>query len=71
MVKDDELHIRDLFSKETQPDVYMNLQVSLTALGGAQGRITGTFGKSGKLKVRLEEPLGDEVDRKALLGSEV
>ena len=71
VVNDNELHIKDLFSKETQPDVYLNLKVTLSALGGAVGKITGTFGKSGKLKVRLEEPLGEEVDRKALLGSEV
>ena len=31
----------------------------------------GTFGKSGKLKVRLNEPLDPEVDQRALLGTEV
>ena len=41
------------------------------ALGGATGKITGTFGKSGKLKVRLDEPLNASIDQKALLGTEV
>ena len=64
--------MRDLFSKETQPDVYMNLPVTLTGCeGNPKGKIIGTFGKSGKLKVRLEEPLAATVDQKALLGSEV
>ena len=55
--------MRDLFSKETQPDVYMNLPVTLTGCeGNPKGKIIGTFGKSGKLKVRLEEPLAATVD---------
>jgi len=49
----------------------MNLPVTLTACNGAQGKIMGTFGKSGKLKVRLNEPLDPEVDQRALLGTEV
>ena len=63
--------MRDLFNKETQPDIYMNLPVSLTACNGAKGKIIGTFGKSGKLRVKLEEPLDAEVDQRALLGTEV
>lgn len=43
----------------------------MQALGGATGKITGTFGKSGKLKVRLDEPLEATVDQRALLGTEV
>ena len=70
VVNENELHIRDLFSKETSPDIFLNLRVTLPALGGAMGKITGTFGKSGKLKVRLDEPLGADVDQRALLGSE-
>jgi hypothetical protein len=35
------------------------------------GKITGTFGKSGKLKVRLDDPISSEVDPKTLVGSEV
>ena len=31
----------------------------------------GTFGKSGKLKVRLDDPIGPDVDLKELVGSEV
>ena len=49
----------------------MNLPVTLTALGGAEGKIFGTFGKSGKLKVHLKEPMDASVDQRALLGSEV
>jgi len=40
----------------------MNLKVYLTAYNNAEGKIIGTFGKSGKLKVRLEEPLDASVD---------
>ena len=40
----------------------MNLPVTLAACDGAKGRIIGTFGKSGNLKVRLEEPLDGSVD---------
>lgn len=73
IVNERELHVRDLFNKETQPDIYMNLPVSLTACNGAKGKIIGTFGKSGKLRVRLDEPLDAAVmaDTKAIVGSEV
>ena len=54
MVNDREIHVRDLFSKETQPDIFLNLQVTITACDGLTGKIIGTFGKSGKLKVRLD-----------------
>ena len=30
-----ELHVRDLFNKETQPDVFLNLRVTLSAVEGA------------------------------------
>ena len=60
-----------MFNKETQPDVFMNLPVTITALDGLKCKIIGTFGKSGKLKVRLNEPMGADVDQRALLGSEV
>ena len=71
VVNEQELHVRDLFNKETQPDIFMNLPVTLAACQGAKGKIIGTFGKSGKLKVRLEEPLDPSIDQRALLGSEV
>ena len=48
--------VKDLFSKETAPEVFVNLVVVLTETG-QRGRITGTFGKSGKLKVKLEDPI--------------
>jgi len=71
------LHIRDLFAKETDPVIFIGLEVTITKLGGQKGKIMGTFGKSGKLKVRMEEPIdvarieGDDGDVKALVGSEV
>ena len=71
VVNERELHVRDLFNKETQPDIFMNLPVTLAACQGAKGKIIGTFGKSGKLKVRLEEPLDASVDQRSLLGTEV
>ena len=50
----------------------MNLPVTLTACNGAKGKIIGTFGKSGKIKVRLEESMDPSVvDPKAILGTEV
>jgi len=39
--------------------------------GGKTGKIIGTFGKSGKLRVKLDEALDASVDQRALLGSEV
>ena len=73
IVNERELHVRDLFNKETSPDIFMNLPVTLSACNGAKGKIIGTFGKSGKLKVRLDEPLEEAVmaDSRAILGSEV
>ena len=38
---------------------------------GQKGRIIGTFGKSGKLKVRLETPLDPDTDFKSLVGNQV
>ena len=52
--------IRELFQKETSPDVYMNLQVTLS-FNGLTGKIIGSFGKSGKLKVRLDGELPPEI----------
>ena len=60
--------IRDLFQKETAPDIYLNLEVTLTKFG-IIGKIIGSFGKSGKLKVRLDDELPEEQDE--ILGSEV
>ena len=64
--------IRDLFSKETSPDVFVGLMVTVT-LTGQQGKILGTFGKSGKLKVMLDDEIPAEFieDPKQLLNSEV
>ena len=53
--------VKDLFSKETSPSVFVNLVVRL-AETGQTGRIVGTFGKSGKLKVKLDDPIDPSVD---------
>ena len=71
VVNERELHVRELFSKEVQPDVFLNLKVTLASLPGRVGTIIGTFGKSGKLKVRLDEPLDPDFDARSLVGSEV
>ena len=52
--------IRDLFQKETSPDVFLNLTVTLKETGQT-GKILGTFGKSGKLKVRLDSDIPAEM----------
>lgn len=52
--------IKDLFSKETNPDVFIGLKVHLT-VPKISGTIQGTFGKSGKLKVRLDSDLPAEM----------
>ena len=58
MVDPSNLHVKDLFSKETDPSLFMSLRVSVN---GQMGTILGTFGKSGKLKVRMDEPLAEDV----------
>ena len=64
------IHVKDLFSKETAPDVFVNLVVTLSETG-QKGRITGTFGKSGKLKVKLETPFDSDTDFKTIVGTQV
>ena len=64
------IHVKDLFSKETAPEIFVNLVVTLTETG-QKGRIIGTFGKSGKLKVKLETPLDPDTDFKSLVGNQV
>ena len=70
MIDASNIHIKELFSKETVPDVFVNLVVTLTETG-QKGRITGTFGKSGKLKVKLETPIDSDIDFKSLVGTQV
>ena len=64
--------IRELFQKETNPDVFLGLKVTLS-LTEQTGQILGTFGKSGKLKVRLDTDIPKEFmdDQKAILNTEV
>jgi len=68
VVDDKNLHIRELFSKETDLKVFNGLRVQL-ALTKEWGKIEGTFGKSGKIKVKLEEPI--TVDPKELVGTQI
>ena len=46
-----ELIVRDLFKKETSLDLFVGLKVGLSS--GEVGVIEGTFGQSGKVKVRV------------------
>lgn len=64
------LHVKDLFSKETSLKVFVGLRVMITETK-QYGKIEGTFGKSGKLKVRLDEPIDESVDLKLILNSTV
>ena len=64
------IHIKDLFSKETNLNIFIGLQVILTETQ-QKGTIMGTFGKSGKIKVRLDEPIPETTDWAKLLNSQV
>ena len=69
VIDDRNLHIKDLFSKETDLKIFNGLRVKLTETG-TWGKIEGLFGKSGKIKVRMEEPIeADLLDN--LVGSQV
>lgn len=70
MVDQSNLHIKDLFSKEVNLKVFDGLRVVLTETK-QEGRIEGTFGKSGKIKVRLDEPIPADVDLKTIVGSQI
>jgi selenocysteine-specific elongation factor len=50
-----EVIVRDLFKKETSLDLFVGLRVGLSS--GETGLIEGTFGQSGKVKVRVREGL--------------
>ena len=62
------MHIRDLFSKETNLKVFDGLRVQLSVTK-EWGKIEGTFGKSGKIRVRMDEPI--QVDLKEIVGSQI
>ena len=62
------LHIKDLFSKETSLKVFNGLKVILTETGQS-GILDGTFGKSGKIKVKMDEPINEAVDLQKLVNS--
>ena len=38
---------------------------------GQSGKIDGTFGKSGKIKVKLDEPIADDIDLSKLVNSSI
>ena len=48
---------RSLFKKETLVESYVNMKVNLST--GDIGSIMGTFGQSGKIKIRIENGLSD------------
>lgn len=52
--------IKDLFQKETSPDVFVGLTILVEKIQ-IKGKMLGTFGKSGKIKVFLESPIPKEV----------
>ena len=64
------LIIRDLFSKETTQELFMNKPVTVKLNADTQlpGTIIGTFGKSGKQKVQLKD---DCAEPEKLNGCEV
>jgi selenocysteine-specific elongation factor len=47
--------VRDLFKKETSLDLFTGLRVGLSS--GEEGLIEGSFGQSGKVKVRVRAGL--------------
>ena len=47
---------KDLFKKETNPDIFVGKKVTLQPQN-KQGLITGTFGKGGKFKVKFDDAL--------------
>eukprot|EP01127_Copromyxa_protea_P017401 TRINITY_DN5298_c0_g1_i2.p1 TRINITY_DN5298_c0_g1~~TRINITY_DN5298_c0_g1_i2.p1 ORF type:complete len:419 (-),score=72.49 TRINITY_DN5298_c0_g1_i2:41-1297(-) len=47
----------NLFKKETDMNLFVNMKVFLE--NGVEGKISGTFGKSGKFKVEFREPQED------------
>ena len=57
-VNEQEVIVRDLFKKETNIDLFCGLSVNLSS--GEKGTLEGTFGQSGKVKVRVMEGLGKE-----------
>jgi len=48
--------------------VFNGLKVILTETGQS-GIIDGTFGKSGKIKVKMDEPINEAVDLQKLVNS--
>lgn len=58
-----ELIGKNMFKKETNIHLFDNFKVKLD--NGLIGKLDGPFGQSGKFKIRLDQPLNDEL--KALL----
>jgi len=57
-VNEQEVIVRDLFKKETNIDLFSGLNVSLSS--GEVGTLEGSFGQSGKVKVRVMTGLHKE-----------
>lgn len=58
VVNDQEVIVKDLFKKETNVDLFVGLNVILST--GECGSLEGSFGQSGKVKVRVMEGLRKE-----------
>jgi len=57
-VNEQEVIVKDLFKKETNIDIFSGLNVNLST--GEKGTLEGTFGQSGKVKIRVMEGLKKE-----------
>lgn len=59
IVSDNTAIVKNMFKKETQLELFIGLRV--TTSFDYNGRIDSAFGKSGKIKVRFENDLSDEI----------
>ncbi|KAK2721696.1 selenocysteine-specific elongation factor-like [Artemia franciscana] len=62
LVNEQEVIVKDLFKKETNVDLFTGLKVKLST--GEDGLIEGSFGKSGKVKVRVPGCLSSDTQAK-------
>lgn len=62
LVNENEIICRNLFKKETRLDLFAGLKVSLSS--GEKGFIEGSFGQSGKIRVRIPDGLKQETMEK-------
>ncbi|GAB1603062.1 selenocysteine-specific elongation factor-like [Argonauta hians] len=53
---------KDMFKKETNIQAFTNLKVSLSS--GEKGVIEGSFGQSGKIKIRIPNGLSEDIQKR-------